>query len=79
MKNLENAKELNELEVKEVAGGGRDASPRVFPGYRKPDIEVPEEDTGIVFTSVDGWDGKGPAGITYTWDEPKDGGATGGW
>ncbi len=78
MKNIENVKELNELELKEVTGG-RDATPRIFPGYKKPDIEVPEEDTGIVFTSIDGWDGKGPAGVTATWDESKDGGATGGW
>ena len=50
-----------------------------FPDTKIPDIEVPEEDTGIVFTSIDGWDGKGPAGVTATWDESKDGGATGGW
>ncbi len=78
MKKHENAKELNELELKEVTGG-HNATPRIIPGYKKPDIEVPEEDTGIVFTSIDGWDGKGPAGVTATWDESKDGGATGGW
>ena len=78
MKNLENVKALNELELIEVTGG-HDAPPRVFPGYKKPDIEVLEEDTGIVFTSADGWNGTGPAGVTATWDEPKDGGATGGW
>ena len=78
MKELENAKELNELKLKEVTGG-LNAAPRILPGYKKPDIEVREEDTGIVFTSADGWNGTGPAGVTATWDEPKDGGATGGW
>ena len=33
MKNIENIKELNELELKEVTGG-RDATPRIFPGYK---------------------------------------------
>ena len=78
MKNLENTKELNELELIKVTGG-HGTPPRILPGYKKPDIEVPEEDTGIVFTSVDGWDGTGPAGVTATWGESKDGGATGGW
>ena len=80
MKNLENAKELKELEEKEVAGGhisivspGETPNSIVVPYYLNP---KPNDDPNI---KTDGFGGSGPAGITYTWDEPKDGGATGGW
>ena len=58
MKNIENAKELNEMEVKEVAGGRHGD---MQPYHPKIDIpyELPEND--------------------ILRDEPKDGGATGGW
>ena len=51
MKNLENAKELNELEVKEVVGGLHS------PFTLGPDNPI----------KTDGFGGPGPAGITYTW------------
>ena len=61
MKNLENAKELNELEEKEVASGrfsvispGETPNSPVLPDYLKPKPEDNQQ-------------------------EPKDGGATGGW
>ena len=77
MKNLENAKELDELEEKVVAGGrfspGETISTPYDPHYLQP---KPNDDPNI---KTDGFGGPGPAGITYTWDEPKDGGATGGW
>ena len=80
MKNLENAKELKELEEKEVAGGhisivspGETPNSIVVPYYLNP---KPNDDPNI---KTDGFGGPGPASITYTWDEPKDGGATGGW
>ena len=68
MKNLENAKELNELEVKEVAGGhisivspGETPNSIVVPYYLNP---KPDVDPNI---KTDGFGGPGPAGITYTW------------
>ena len=78
MKKLENAKELKELEEKEVAGGhisivSPGETPNSLPVYLNPN---PDVDPNI---KTDGFGGPGPAGITYTWDEPKDGGATGGW
>ena len=61
MNNPENAKELNELEEKEVAGGrfsvispGETPNSPVLPDYLKPKPEDNQQ-------------------------EPKDGGATGGW
>ena len=66
MKNLENAKELNELEVKEVAGGhisivSPGETPNSLPEYLNP---KPDVDPNI---KTDGFGGPGPAGITYTW------------
>ena len=68
MKNLENAKELNELEEKEVAGGhisivspGETPNSIVVPYYLNP---KPDVDPNI---KTDGFGGPGPAGITYTW------------
>ncbi len=63
MKNLENAKELNELEVKVVAGGRHGD---LQPYHPKIDIpyEVTENDILI---------------INNGGDAPRDGGATGGW
>ena len=66
MKNLKNAKELNELEVKEVAGGhisivSPGETPNSLPDYLNP---KPDVDTNI---KTDGFGGPGPAGITYTW------------
>ena len=61
MKNLENVKELNELEEKEVAGGhisivspGETPNSIFIPDYLKPKPDDNQQ-------------------------EPKDGGATGGW
>ena len=43
MKNLENAKELNELEVEKVAGGVPILHPFFdYDPYVKPEVEVPE-------------------------------------
>ena len=68
MKNLENVKELNELEEKEVAGGhisivspGETPNSIVVPYYLNP---KPDVDPNI---KTDGFGGPGPAGITYTW------------
>ena len=66
MKNLENAKELDELEVKEVAGGdisivSPGETPNSLTEYLNP---KPHVDPNI---KTDGFGGPGPAGITYTW------------
>ena len=68
MKNLENVKELNELEEKEVAGGhisivspGETPNSIVVPYYLNP---KPDDDPNI---KLDNIGGPGPGGITYTW------------
>ena len=63
MKNLENAKELNELEVKEVAGGL--GSPfNLGPDYPPFPEDKPNDDPNI---KLDNIGGPGDGGITYTW------------
>ena len=74
MKNLENAKELNELEEKAVTGGVM--TPHI---HHREDRTNDQKDSGVVITSSDGWDGPGLAGVTATWGEPEEGGATGTW
>ena len=65
MKNLENVKELDELEEKEVSGGrfspGETISTPYDPNYLQP---KPDDDPNI---KLDNIGGPGPGGITYTW------------
>ena len=62
MKNLENAKALNELEVKEVVGGLH--SPFTLGPDNPFPFDKPNDDPN---SKLDNIGGPGPGGITYTW------------
>ena len=62
MKNLENVKELNELEVKEVVGGLH--SPFTLGPDNPFPFDKPNDDPNI---KLDNIGGPGPGGVTYTW------------
>ena len=61
MKNLENVKELNELDQEKVVAGYVTYNP-----FRMDPIKKDQPDNGVVVES-DGWDGPGDAGVTGTW------------